>query len=45
MINLTEKDKEIIRQIRYQKKADLSVGSYYIKSVSPERGLKELIGL
>ena len=45
MINLTEKDKEIIKHLGYPKAVNLSIGSCYIKSVSPERGLKELIGL
>ena len=44
MINLTEKDKEIIKHLGYSKKVNLSSGSYYIKLVGAERGLKELLG-
>ena len=45
MVSLTEKDKEIIKHLEYPKAVNLSIGSCYIKSVSPERGLKELMGL
>ncbi len=44
MINLSENDREIIKHMGYPKKLDLSVGSFYVKLVGPERGLKELLG-
>lgn len=45
MINLTENDKDIIRHLGYPKAVKLSSGSFYIKLVGPERGLKEMLGV
>lgn len=44
MIYLTENDKEVIRHSDCHQKVSLSLGSFYIKLVGPERGLKELLG-
>jgi len=44
MINLTEKDKEIIRHLGFPKSNKLSMGDFYIKCVSKAAALKELFG-
>lgn len=44
MINLTEKDKEIIRRLGYPKIVNLSSGSYLIKADYANKGVNELIG-
>ena len=44
MINLTEKDKEIIKHLGYPKVVELSSGSYLIKADYANKGVNELIG-
>lgn len=44
MINLTDSDKELIKNLEYPKLVNLSIGQFYIKRINPERGLKELLG-
>lgn len=43
MINLTEKDKEIIRRLGYPKIVNLSSGSYLVKSNYKNKGINEQI--